>query len=725
MFVPHKFIVPQKVVNKINSLKPNFGHNGLGELVYYRTYARKKEDGSLENWNDTILRVVAGTFSILKSHIIKNHLKWDQERWEEYCEGFSEYMFDMKFLPPGRGLWAMGTDVVDIRGSMSLNNCAFVTSKDLVKSTTWITRALMMGVGVGFDTDFQGYITYPKKTKEIVIEDSREGWSESVRELVSAFVSYHKNTKYSNKHHLPIFDYSKIRGPGIPLKTFGGSSSGPEPLIKLHKRLRTYFYTMILHNINVEKFNKDDYDIESDLNKDVLFLLKDLKTIDKEYLEYALHAYKKYSKTQLIVDIYNAIGACIQAGGTRRSSQIAISPPDDDIFLHLKDLSLHPERKDIYWCSNNTIMLRNTEDFKKYIPIIAKKVIDSQVGEPGLGNLLNIKKFGRVNKTRNEDDPYTREFEEDLASGLNPCGEIPLEPFELCCLSECFNSRCVDVDGKFSQDMYYKAMEYATFYASIVSLLPTDSEETNKVIARNHRIGVSLSGVALLAAEIGYSSLIDVLKKGYRGVRTFNKNFMCDMGVSESKRISCVKPSGSISKLVGCPEGIHHPIGGRYIIRRVRINENSDLVPFLIKSNVPYEKDSYADQTLVFSFPIDNGPCRPITEVSMWEQLHTATIFSRFWSDNSTSISIMYDKEEAKDLEKAIALTIGNVKSLSFAPKSDIKYPQAPIEAITYEKYLAMKEMIGVLNFSEYRNSMNNNKDNDAPKFCDGDKCTI
>ena len=203
----------------------------------------------------------------------------------------------------------------------------------------------------------------------------------------------------------------------------------------------------------------------------------------------------------------------------------------------------------------------------------------------------------------------------------------------------------------------------------------------------------------------------------------FNKNFMREMGICESLRVTCIKPSGTISKLVGCPEGVHHPIGGRYIIRRVRINENSDLVPYLIKNNVPHEKDTYADQTLVFSFPVDNGPCRPSTEVSMWEQL--VLTFSRYYSDNSTSITIMYDPIEAKDLEKAIALTIGNVKSLSFAPKSDIKYAQAPIEAISYEQYLELKNKIGVLDFSEYRNSINNKTDNSAPKFCDGETCGV
>jgi hypothetical protein len=126
---------------------------------------------------------------------------------------------------------------------------------------------------------------------------------------------------------------------------------------------------------------------------------------------------------------------------------------------------------------------------------------------------------------------------------------------------------------------------------------------------------------------------------------------------------------------------------------------------------------------LVFSFVLDQGPIRSIMEVSMWEQLQISQVFSRYWSDNSTSVTISYSKEEAKDLERAIAYAIGNVKTLSFAPKSDIKYAQAPVEAITYEKYVELKNQIGDLDFTEYRNSFASG--GEGVMYCDGDKCSI
>ena len=68
-----------------------------------------------------------------------------------------ERIFDMKFLPPGRGLWAMGSPVTEERYMYAaLNNCAFVSTQNLKeegsKPFTFLMDGAMLGVGVGFDT---------------------------------------------------------------------------------------------------------------------------------------------------------------------------------------------------------------------------------------------------------------------------------------------------------------------------------------------------------------------------------------------------------------------------------------------------------------------------------------------------------------------------------------------------------------------------------------------
>lgn len=731
MFVPHKFVLPDAIVKKIRSKTPNFGYSGFGELVYYRTYSRKMSNGQRESWHDTIFRVSAGVFSILKSHLLQHHLPWDQEYWEKYAEEFTEYMFDMKFLPPGRGLWAMGTDFVNERGSMSLNNCAFVSTENLVESARWTMDALMNGCGVGFNTNFSGNVSGPgiNGTQDYIIEDSREGWVNSTAALIESYISTDENRWWNDKKDL-IFDYSKIRGPGIPIKGFGGISSGPDPLIKLHKRLRLYLSTRVINKIwNGINGNKD-----SSIHKmvggpfDVIERIKInlFKINGEEFKEYAEKSYQKYTNVRLVADIFNAIGSCVVAGNIRRSSEIALGDPSSNEFIHLKDLTQNPERSDIYWMSNNTVQFKTTDDFKR-IPAICEQIIKSGNGEPGIYNMLNVQNYGRVNKHYDPNDEWTREREKDLATGVNPCGEIPLESYELCNLAEVFPSRC-STDEKFNHEIFYKTVEYATFYASVVSLLPTHSSQTNKVLAKNHRIGVSLSGTVLVSEQLGYSGMIDILKTGYHRVRDTNNKIMDMAGVPRSIRVTTIKPSGTVSKLAGVPEGIHFPIGNRYIIRRIRVSKNDDLVPYLTEHGVPYEVDKYADNTLVFEFPIDQGDTRSINQVSMWEQLKVAELFQRWWSDNSVSITINYDQEEAKVLEEAISSSIYNIKTLSFAPKSDIKYEQAPVEAITYEKYLQLKEKMGTIDLRDFlkgSEGKKDNADNAAPRYCDNEQCSL
>ena len=66
-----------------------------------------------------------------------------------------------------------------------------------------------------------------------VIEDSIEGWADSVSVLLEC---YHKNTSLTGRKI--IFDYSKIRPKGSPLKTGGGKAPGHEGLQQAHKKIK-------------------------------------------------------------------------------------------------------------------------------------------------------------------------------------------------------------------------------------------------------------------------------------------------------------------------------------------------------------------------------------------------------------------------------------------------------------------------------------------------------
>lgn len=649
MFVTERFQLDPLFKNALRRKTPNFGFGLLGAVVYYRTYSRIKPDGSQEQWHDTVIRVVEGTFSILKDWYVRHHLPWDEFRRQQEAARMADAMFDMRFLPPGRGLWAMGTDYVFERGGMALQNCGAVDVTKLSEDSAWAMDALMCGVGVGFGmtNNSQSFKSPDPVPMKYVVPDSREGWVESLRLLVAS---------YEGGNPAVQFDYSQIRPAGVPIRGFGGTASGPAPLEKLHDRVRGYLDA---------------------------------------------HVRGETTRTRLIADVMNAIGACVVAGNVRRSAEIALGSPYDDEFINLKNYDLYPERMEIGWMSNNSIVLSSTEDFKK-LPEIAELIRKN--GEPGIMNLLNVQKYGRYG----EEQP-------DTGWLCNPCAEQPLESYEVCCLVEVFPTRCK------TPEQFFEALELAQLYAHAVSLLPTHSAQTNAVVARNHRIGESLSGIADWFDNVGATEVISMLRAGYKLVRETNQRLAREAGIPESIRVTTVKPSGTVSQLAGVSPGMHYPAFSRYI-RRVRVGENTPIVPLLIAAGVPHEKDVYSDNTLVFEFPVNQGKTRSQKEISMWGKGSMVMTLQRHWSDNMVSNTITFDpKTEGPQIEDFLAFTAPFIKTISLLPHTDDgAYAQMPYEGITLKEYEERAAQIKEIDWSTFGGS-----DGQDSRFCANDNCEV
>jgi ribonucleoside-triphosphate reductase len=363
MYVKERFQLSERVKDYLRSLVPPFGYNGFGEFIFYRTYSRIQKDGGQEDWADVVIRCTEGTFSIRKDWYIKNHIAWDEAFWQGYAGEFALAMYMMEWMPPGRGMWAMGSDFVYERGSMALYNCAYtnITTHNLSDDISWLMDTLMHGVGDGFGPLRDGELKLynPKGSYDFVIPDSREGWCESEARLIDAF------TKPNQK--LPRMIYDLVRGPNLPIKGFGGVSSGPGPLKDLHERTIMEFE---IHG------TRPEYDIV-------------------------------YTKTNLC----NHTGCCVVAGNVRRSAELGKGKVHDKTFINLKDYKLYPERESFGWMSNNSVELETDEDFMM-LGEIARRVIAN--GEPGYINRVNMP-YGRIGKPM-------RGLRKDKAVGFNPCG---------------------------------------------------------------------------------------------------------------------------------------------------------------------------------------------------------------------------------------------------------------------------------------------------------------
>lgn len=623
----------------------------VGYIVFKRTYARKLDDGTTEEWYQTCKRVIETMFSIQEEHCLKLGLNWSDSKAQRTAQKAYERMFVMKWTPPGRGLWAMKWSLIKSKGGACLNNCAMLSTDKLQekggKLFAWVMDALMLGIGVGFDTKGAGTkVLGPKGTVNVVISDDREGWVSSVEELVDAYLFARPE---------PLFDYSLVRPEGALINGFGGVASGPGPLRELHELLRSLLASKIGSV---------------------------LTSVD-------------------VVDICNLIGRCVVSGNVRRSAEISLGDPNDRDFMTMKDPALHPDELAHHrWCSNNSINAKVGMDYS----FISERIEAN--GEPGLVWLDNISNRGRYKDAIRDDDLYV--------VGVNPCSEMQLESMELCNLCETY---------PWLHDSYedwLETLKYAYMYAKTITLVPTHWPETNAIMLKNRRIGLSVSGFDQACEKFGTNTMYTWLDAAYEKVQALDRKYSDWLCVPRSKRTTAIKPSGTVSLLNGSTPGMHWGIA-KFAIRRIVFANTDPLLPILSRAGYLLEESHYYPNSIVVEFPIETKHIKRVeTDVSMWEQLERAAQLQYYWCDNLVSCTVKFKPEEARDISRALDLYQTRLKSISFLPHKEHSYVQMPYEAIDEEEYRILIAGIVPVDFSTLVANAGIGE-----KFCDGDKCTI
>jgi ribonucleoside-triphosphate reductase (thioredoxin) len=375
------FRLSDNFIAQYRGRQPEWGP--LGYITFKRTYARvvAGENGRTEEYWETVRRVVEGCYTIQRNHCLNLKLPWKPEKAQRSAQEMFRLMWDFRFLPPGRGLWMMGTDYIFKRGSAALNNCAFVSTDeidtDFAEPFCFLMDMSMLGVGVAFDTKGAGRVTIQEPQRgeyTYVVEDSKEGWADLIRCVLNSFVGQCKRPAH--------VDYAKIRPMGSPITTFGGIAPGPGPLIECVENV-----TRILNGRAGHLISSTD-----------------------------------------ITDLMNVIGKCVVSGGVRRTAELALGNPDDDAYLQLKDPKLHGDKLTAWrWASNNSVSAIEGMNYHKVGMQTAKN------GEPGYFWQENARAYGRL-----KDGPN---YIDAKVSGTNPCAEQSLESYEICNLVETFPSR--------------------------------------------------------------------------------------------------------------------------------------------------------------------------------------------------------------------------------------------------------------------------------------------
>lgn len=645
------------------------GGSSLGEITFITKYSRKREDGTKERWYEACRRVIEGMYSLQKDYVKDNRLPWNDRKAQASAQEAYDRLFRLLWTPPGRGMWIMGTPLVnEQKNSAPLQNCAFVSTADMTINDpsmpfTFLMEASMLGVGVGFDTrgadkGFKIYEPLPSVPADTYqIPDSREGWVESVRMVIDSYLR--------PKQKQARFAYNLIRKAGEPIKTFGGTAAGPEPLMRLHESL-----ARVLGGRAGETLTSKD-----------------------------------------IADIGNLIGVCVVAGNVRRSAEILLGSIDDDDFLNLKNHERFPERNAYPggwgWMSNNSVVVGVDTPLDAIAEGVARN------GEPGVIWLDTARNFGRL-----KDAPDYKDYR---VMGFNPCAEQPLESGEMCTLVETYPH------NHETKEDFHRTLKFAYLYAKTVTLIPTHWPKTNAIMQRNRRIGTSVSGLANFVDDKGLNALREWLDTGYGIVGQYDRIYSEWLCVRESIRSTTVKPSGTVSLMAGASPGGHWQPGGEYYERAMRFSKDDPIVVLAGDAGCRVEPASEdPENTVVVFFPVKSKARRSEKQVSIYEKANLAVEAQHWWSDNAVSVTVSFDAErEADDVKRVLAMHAGRLKTISFLPMGNKVYPQMPYTEITEADYRAAEERIFGIDFEPLYTGDMEAIDAIGEAFCSTDACEV
>lgn len=440
----------------------------------------------------------------------------------------------------------------------------------------------------------------------------------------------------------PQWDLTQLRGAGERLITFGGRSSGPKPLHDL------FVFTV-------------------DLFK---------RAVGRKLTSVECH------------DLVCKIADIVVVGGVRRSALISLSNLTDDRMRHAKSgqwWEIEPQRA----LANNSVVYTEKPDVGAFMREWSA-LYESKSGERGI--------FNRVAATKQSASTGRREVT-GHDYGTNPCGEIILRSNGLCNLSE------VVIRSHDNLETIRSKVRIATIIGTFQSTL-TNFRYLRPIWRKNAEeerlLGVSLTGI--LDSKLFQGKDLQYLESLRNTAIETNKIYSQLLGISQSVAITTVKPSGTVSQLVGSSSGIH-PRYSDYYVRTVRTDIKDPIGTFLQNAGVPCEPDvTKPESTLVFSFPIKSPyGCVTRTRMSAIDQLEHYLEFKQYWCEHNPSITVYVREDEWLNVGAWVYDNFNSIGGISFLPYSDHTYRQAPYQEITEEDYHKLVTDFPIINWEDFK----------------------
>ena len=745
--------------------------------VFYRSYSRRKDDGTRETFSEVSKRVLSG-------------LKELGKLTAEECDLISEVLTSKQMLPSGRWLWVGGTEwskspknfsgaynctstelvdweafglMMDLAmmgsGTGAIIEKRFVDSLPKIRNRLQINEVIGVGSASPENRHENTFVDYRGNTIAIKVGDSRRGWVDAYQATIEATSSL----EFDQQRPVELnIDLSCVRPAGEKLKGFGGTSNP----IKL----------------------------------------QDLFTKLVEILNGALGRRLTAVECCLLIDE----AACVVvAGNIRRSAgmrqfssdDIEASQAKDNLWQQTEDGSwqIDPKR-DALRMANHT-RVYHSKPSRQEVEAAVKKQFYSGEGAIQFAPEAVARSNGDILDTEERKksflDIYCTEGREVAASylytlngvdelpmddvelrhrmnryGLNPCGEILGTDFH-CNLSEIHLNR-IDPNDFEAQDRAFKAgaiVAAALLHHQFEVPRYRESRELDPIVGVSftglfdffvHAFGAewlrgfvagrpgSAEGRAFKATEAA------CLKRWRIVVENTIQEYCEKHGLRVPNRSTTVQPAGTKSLLTGASSGWHPPKSQRFI-RRITFRKNDPIALACLDygySVVPSQSDKDEEGRLLDN-PFDPRCTEWLVEIPTsvtWADIEgcdevdisaisAAAQFDfymqvqRHYTAHNTSATIEYREDEIEELSDLIFNAIdqdqGYISAALLARfDANATFPRLPFEPISKEEFLELEaEVIRRRNSDDFFAALKKHDDGEmfeaGPAPCDSDKCLI
>ena len=403
-------------------------------------------------------------------------------------------------------------------------------------------------------------------------------------------------------------------------------------------------------------------------------------------------------------DMACVIANSVIVGGVRRSAMISLSDLHDVEMANAKSGSwweAHPYRA----LANNSAVYEEKPQMDEFMDEWTR-IYRSFSGERGMFNRqaaqLCSEDIGR---------------DSDHKFGTNPCGEITLRPMQFCNLTEVVLRK-----GDTTQRILEKIEAAAAIgcVQATCTNFPYLRPEWQANTAEEALLGVSLTGIA------DFNPTPHEYKMFRAHANKRAEAYADLLGINRPAAVTTVKPSGTVSCLVDSSSGIHER-WSQYYIRRARMDQKDPMCKLMMDAGMPGAPCvNNPNNTYVFDFPI--GIDREVTDPSAELQMDKWYECKKNYTDHNPSVTITYKPDEFMALgAKLYKDHVWKVaQGLSFLPKSDHVYQQAPYEAISeaeYNKLAAAMPTVPWENLSKYE--LEDNTKSGQAFACTGGACEV